>query len=79
MQKYGARVEFTDGKPDLHHDADEPRKALAEALQKAKLAGRTPQAIFYDTDEDVLVYLYKGDLTMPESVYRAHYTPWSKP
>ena len=74
MERYGARVKFTDGGEDLTLDAETPDKARIEALQKAKLSGRTPEVVLYDTDDEVLAYLYESGQTMPKDVYKARYT-----
>jgi hypothetical protein len=69
MQKYAAVVDFTDGGDRLRHEAEEPDKARIEALQKAKLTGREPQTVRWETPD--------GDRAMswPDQVITAEGVP----
>lgn len=51
MNKFAAVVDFTDDGEVLRHEAEDPDKARIEALQKAKLTGREPRRVRWETED----------------------------
>jgi hypothetical protein len=70
---YGARVLFTDKGEALMHNTDGSDKARIEALQKAKLSGREPEVVFWDTDDEPMAMLWPSEERMSRTEYERRY------
>jgi hypothetical protein len=71
MRVYGARVLFTDHGDALMHNGEEPDKVRIEALQKAKLTGREPTVVFWDTDDGTQAMTWPEGECMSREDYEA--------
>lgn len=71
VKRYSARVEFTTGEALFHTETD-PDRARIEALQKAKLTGREPEAVIWeDEDSRTWAMTWPDQKIMTEAEYAA--------
>lgn len=73
MSVYGARVLFTDYGDALLHNGEDSDKVRIEALQKAKLTGREPKVVFWDTDDGAQAMTWPEQVRMSREDYESKY------
>jgi hypothetical protein len=74
MSVYGARVLFTDDGAALLHNGEDPDKVRIEALQKAKLTGREPKVVFWDTEDEVMAMTWPAQDRMTREAWMDRYS-----